>query len=798
MLQQLHERFWHPDTKYAPAPLWFLNGDLQESELARQLQDFAAHGVMGVVLHPRIGIPPSLGYLSDRMMALLTFAVQKAASLGMWVILYDEGMYPSGSANGQVVKENPRFASRGITLRLGIVMPGEEERVVAHMALRMDSASSFLPGSVRLLQSQASVHTDETCYTIMESPTRGTIRGIHEDEDDGMANAPRSADILNPDAVQCFLRLTHDRYFQAMGRYFGNTIRAFFVDEPNPVGRYVAADVRAWTTGLEDDLPTVGLTLCDLPALWLDAGDDTARIRAAYDALITHRLVDAFYAPIQTWCHTHGIGLTGHPARPSDIALEKWFDIPGQDLVWRWVAPENNLALEGAESTQALCASSSALHYGKQRCASECFGCCGKNGQQWTFNVDDMLFYLNWLFVRGINQVYPHAFLYAIETPTQRNDRPPDVGPNNIWWPWYQRIARYITVSCALLSSGRPQQQVAILTSGTSLPWRLVAQLLQRQVECTYLEQSLLRDSVQVENGQLIIAKQQYKVLAVEDASLLQDAAIAQKLADFTQQGGKVMVLGHDGCKQIEDLAFAIQRSIAQPVRALGEGQQHIRVLTKRYGSVMLHYIVNEGETAWYGQLAFQEKGYVELLSPWHSTITPCPMQENGRLWLELPRREGLFVAIDTAQHAPTAPAAEPVALDSLDIPLTWCAQWDGGQRDNASLGDWQLWPGMALFSGDVTYRTSFLLSACPVRLWLDLGHVRDIAQMEINGHALDALLKAPFRCELTPYVHEGNNHLSVCVTSCRMSYFEHKPCPAGLFGPVALLQPKLPYPGER
>ena len=44
--------------------------------------------------------------------------------------------------------------------------------------------------------------------------TGGTIRGIHFGEDDGEAGAPKSADILNPDAVDEFIRLTHDRYYE--------------------------------------------------------------------------------------------------------------------------------------------------------------------------------------------------------------------------------------------------------------------------------------------------------------------------------------------------------------------------------------------------------------------------------------------------------------------------------------------------------------------------------------------------------------------------------------------------------
>lgn len=42
--------------------------------------------------------------------------MQTAAALDMKIVLYDEGMYPSGSACGLVVKDHPELASEGVTL----------------------------------------------------------------------------------------------------------------------------------------------------------------------------------------------------------------------------------------------------------------------------------------------------------------------------------------------------------------------------------------------------------------------------------------------------------------------------------------------------------------------------------------------------------------------------------------------------------------------------------------------------------------------------------------------------------
>ena len=96
--------------------LWFWNAHLNEQEIIRQIHDFKDKGVDGFVIHPRIGIPKEIGYLSDRFMELVECAVKEAALLDMKAVLYDEGMYPSGSANGMVVRSNPKFASRGLKM----------------------------------------------------------------------------------------------------------------------------------------------------------------------------------------------------------------------------------------------------------------------------------------------------------------------------------------------------------------------------------------------------------------------------------------------------------------------------------------------------------------------------------------------------------------------------------------------------------------------------------------------------------------------------------------------------------
>lgn len=784
MRSDLDRRFFQPDVSYSPKPFWFLNGDLNEAELTRQLEDFKAHGVMGAILHPRIGIPKTLTYMSPRFLELIAHAVKECERLGMLAVLYDEGMYPSGSACGQVVAENPRFASRGIRLMAGEVQLTGDMRLIARCAVTMDGDACT---ASRVLAAAEQPLPGESLYSLVEDYTGGTIRGIHDDQEDGMPGAPASTDILNAEAVQCFIRLTHDKYYQALAPYFGNVIQGMFVDEPGPLGRNAPRDMRAWTYGLEEELADVGLTPADLPLLWLPAAH-AEQVRKAYTQLITLRLSRVFYAPIQQWCHAHGIALTGHPQHAGDIGVEKYFDIPGQDLVWRWVAPENGLALYGEESTQAMCAYSAALHSGKRRVSSECFGCCGPQGDQWSFSVDDMLFYLNWLFARGTNMIYPHAFLYACDTQVRFGDRPPDVGPNNIWWPWYGRIARYISSTCSLLDWGQADVSAAILCADNDLPWNAAAVLFQHQVAFAYLPVSVLRSEASLQNGSLCVGGHAYRTIICEDSALLNDPAVNDLLQKLQAQGGSLVICGeqHPGSIPMEALSGLPALACLRSVVLTGTGAENIRCLTRREGDVQLFYLANEGETPWEGDADLLLRGACTCYDPWNGTATPWPIA-GSTVHLRLDRREALFLAVDSAATpGPAAPAPKP-AWQEQPLALDWRAVCERGSFDHVQPGDWQQWPGMALYSGEVTYTARFTLSAAPAHALLELGQVRDLAVVTLNGTEADALLRSPFRCRADGMLRAGDNVLTVRVRSCLTSHYDHKPCPGGLLGPVKL-----------
>ena len=357
--------FADPPTEFSVLPFWFWNDDLDADEIRRQIADFEEHGVYGFIIHPRVGLPRSLGWMSEALLEFYDVALDEAAQRGMQVFLYDEGMYPSGSSAGQVVEENPAYQTRCLEARA--LAAGEEP------TLRADET----------LVAVVNRRTGER-LAVIDRKMDAYIRGLHYIDGGPAEDEPLAGDLLNPDAVACFIRLVYDKFYQRFSRHFGGLIPAIFTDEPSPVGKPRERGVWPGTTGI---LAHVNRLLGydftpHLPALWHDDEPDAARYRADYERAIALRMEETWYAQLYDWCTEHGIALTGHPAKADDLGAERYFHIPGQDLVWRWVLPDDPTALEGAQSTQGKCGSSAMIHTGRRCNANELCGAYG-HGLTW-------------------------------------------------------------------------------------------------------------------------------------------------------------------------------------------------------------------------------------------------------------------------------------------------------------------------------------------------------------------------------------------------------------------------------
>jgi hypothetical protein len=596
-------RSWlRPPHAFSVMPFWFWNDALDEREIVRQIADMQAHGVHGFVIHPRVGLPRDLGWMSERLLHFYDVAVEEARRRHMYVVLYDEGMYPSGASSGQVVAANPAFRCRCLA---ALDLPDGDEPVLA--------GDANLVAVVRRANGRR--------IAVVDRPADSVIRGLHYAGEGPAEDEPPAADILNPAAVAEFIRLVYDRFAARFGRHFGATIPAIFTDEPAPLGRCREREVAPGTRGI---LPEVSRILGydftpHLPALWFDDEPDAARFRADYDLAIGKRLEETFYAQLYAWCEAHGVALTGHPAQGCDIGPLRFFHAPGQDLVWRWVLPDDPSALEGREATQAKCSASAMLHGGRRRNANEC---CGAYGHELTW--DEMTWLAHWCFIRGVNWLFPHAFYYSVRGP-RRDERPPDVGPHAVWWGRYREYADACRRLSWLNTNCRHVCHIAILGQSNALPWRPAKVCLERQRDFNYLEERHLWEDARVDADGIRLRGMCYRALIVEGPA---DSRAEAALAVLDRAGRLVRYRSEMApAGLIERLDELAPRDIRILPAAPGVRVRHI-VRARRH----VFMLFNETAPAVEMQVELPVTGEATVFDPWTGESGSLPA--GGRLAL--------------------------------------------------------------------------------------------------------------------------------------------------------------------
>jgi hypothetical protein len=818
-LTELKRQFYDPSAEYSIFPFWFLNGNLNKEELARQLRDFKAKGVLGVVAHPRIGIPEDIEYLGPKFMELMRFIMEEATELGMKVIIYDEGMYPSGSAHGKVVENNPEFAARGLRMSMypanGFTQIKERleeyEEIVLAAAAKFTGEKTMDPLSVTSLEVENNVVSfdpkgtgDWSIVFLISTFTKGTVRGIHFGEDDGEPGAPPAGDLLNPDAMQKFIRVTHDVYYEHLKEYFGNTITALFTDEPSVVGRCVDTDkIKPWTIGFFDYYKEHGNDPADLLSLWFDVGNDTKLKRRKFKKTVNKRLQETYYRPISEWCENHGIQLTGHPETSDDIGFLKYFQLPGQDLVWRWVGPEDNKGITGRDSTLGKCSSDAARHRGLPRNANECFGCCGPNGHQWQFTVDDMKWFADWLFVRGVNKLYPHAFYYSIEG-ERLNERAPDNGPHNSWWKYYKSIADYEKRMSWLLSDCTNVTEIAILCEEDHIPWKIAEPLYTNQIEFNYLEEDVfLHDCLLVED-KVIIQKQNYRAIIVENPEQLVSKELVTKLNLFLENGGTVIVYNPEK-KNLPLQGSAVQiYNFHSVIGEIDHVQSRDVYLTPHNPGVRLTHVVKEGidfyilvnedDYSIEGELAVRCRGALEKWDAWNSKIEVLEINEADdeytKFNLSLQRRESMIICVNR-DDSPSIASKNQIVKQISDINIeNWTItnpiRQDEPIKKLVSLTEFE---DMKYFSGETIYRANLALDSINIykKAEIDLGEVCELAELRVNGKNAGVKMWSPYVFDIIPYSESDHLHLEVIVTNSKANEYAKEHVKSGLIGPVTL-----------
>jgi hypothetical protein len=135
----------------------------------------------------------------------------------------------------------------------------------------------------------------------------------------------------------------------------------------------------------------------------------------------------------------------------------------------------------------------------------------------------------------------------------------------------------------------------------------------------------------------------------------------------------------------------------------------------------------------------------------------------------------GTYSATDSQGNKQTftVSAGELQAPIKASWTLSFPAGW--GAPSSVPVEQFQSWtestdPGIRYFSGTAVYRTTLQIPAGFVtpdrQLWLQLGQVREIATVTVNGRAVDTVWRQPFAARIDPFVHAGDNIVEIKVSN--------------------------------
>jgi hypothetical protein len=182
----------------------------------------------------------------------------------------------------------------------------------------------------------------------------------------------------------------------------------------------------------------------------------------------------------------------------------------------------------------------------------------------------------------------------------------------------------------------------------------------------------------------------------------------------------------------------------------------------------------------------FEVEGAPELWDPWTGGTASVARYQRKSNWvavdLDLQPLSSALIVFDpdgsaavpaaTVQPIRKLRRAEPVGAGGWRLIATGLVPTGKTaviHRDLPLLIDWSLDTELRGFSGSGTYSTSLMVSSADIgnRLILDLGNVKDVAEVAINGKHVATLLLRPYEADITDFVHPGENQLEVTVTSC-------------------------------
>ncbi|MDB5267031.1 MAG: glycoside hydrolase [Hymenobacter sp.] len=506
--------------------------------------------------------------------------------------------------------------------------------------------------------------------------------------------------------------------------------------------------------------------------------------------------------------------------------------------------------------------SASVAHlYGQNLAAAESMTAMGLGGSAYSYAPENLKPTADLEFASGINRIMIHSMVHQ---PVEDKLPGLGLGPFGQWFNRHETWAdqasawtSYLARTSYMLQQGRFVADIVYYYGEGQNITDLFGKQLPRIPEgynYDFINADALVHLLSVKNGKLVTPSgMSYRVLVLDSSARQMSVPVLRKLHDLVKAGATVAGMKPVSTPSLSDDPQEFQRLVGEiwggknpnvsTGKSLGAVLASLQVApdfayAKPQPTTKLLYVhrtLPDGEVYWVNsrndasqllEATFRVAGRAPQL--WHPETGKMEAASytiaNGltKVTLPLAPNDAVFVVFRNAATKPsfTVPVATEQKLAAFAEDWQVAFQPNRGAPASASFTKLASYTenstaGIKYFSGTAIYTKTITAPArwfgSNGQLWLDLGEVKNLAEVVVNGQPLGVVWKKPFRVDVTNALKPGNNQVEIKVTSLwvnrlvgdaqpgvtgKITYTsllfyqaDAKLLPSGLLGPVVLLK---------
>ncbi|MBQ7643241.1 MAG: hypothetical protein IJS67_05000 [Clostridia bacterium] len=526
---------------------------------------------------------------------------KKFAANNIDCFIYDEFGYPSGTARGAVLDRHPEYAAKGAYCHLYF-------KPVSRGYHKFDTGSGKLicavlvndeTGEVTDISDKADengsikFHSDNETPEWFISMTEKTVfEGSHCTMN--YCEPRKYICISDKRAVEEFIRVTHEKYYEVLGDEFGKGIRAFFTDEPSLIAYAMQESpvpILPWQDSYAADFrQRYGYPIGTAMASVLINRGNPTKIRCDYWEFISREVADGYFKTIKDWCNSHGVLSAGHCLSEENLQWHivnygslyesmKYLDIPGIDMLG---TTEDRL-MQNCFPFAKLAVSVADV-YGKTGSLSE-FSDFATAYDGKTVKEKEYYRSLYWHIAIGITELVSLYGFEGLSDETvlkwnecaartleimKRGNRECDVA---VLYPITSAWAEY-TANPFFYATDKAEGICKLSDSVNAVGWKL----LKNYIDYNFIDDDAL-DDLLVKSGEAVIRGRSYKTIILPCCTVIREKS-AEKLNEAIENGVKVIFVG----------------KIPQKTRESGENSEELKTLAKFAEEKRATFISDEDE----------------------------------------------------------------------------------------------------------------------------------------------------------------------------------------------------------